>query len=170
MPQKLLRRFLKDKEARALLGQVPERFRLEVERIFGTKPDVEVMETESAKIFLVNGKPLLAETAGKVFPTLFFNDLVASVPKVVVDMGAVPYVCKGANVMAPGIRRIDGEFGKGDFVFVADEKHGKVLALGKAMFDVDEARRAKQGAVIENVHFVGDRLWNLLKEHLMKAR
>ena len=46
-------------------------------------------------------------------------------------MGAIPYVCKGATVMAPGIVRVEGEFGKGDLVLIVDMKHGKALALGR---------------------------------------
>jgi predicted RNA-binding protein (TIGR00451 family) len=107
---------------------------------------------------------LLAKTGEDLFPTLIFNEYFALAPKAIVDMGAVPYVCKGANVMKPGIRRLDGEFKKGDFVFVVDERHGKPLAVGETLYDKGEAEKAVHGAVIRNVHFVGDKIWNFLKE------
>jgi PUA domain protein len=90
-------------------------------------------------------------------------------PKVVVDMGAVPYVCKGANVMRPGIRRFEGDFAKDGLVFVVDEKHGKPLAVGEALCSQEEAQKATQGAVISNIHYVGDKLWNTIKELTAKA-
>ncbi|MBM4401516.1 MAG: RNA-binding protein, partial [Crenarchaeota archaeon] len=99
----------------------------------------------------------------RVLPTLLFQDFAARAPKVVVDMRAVPYVCKGADVMAPGIVRVEGEFGKGDLVLVVDEKHGKALALGESLYDSETARSTKQGAVVKNFHFVSDKIWNFVK-------
>lgn len=85
-------------------------------------------------------------------------------PKVTVDMGAVPFVCKGANIMAPGIRRYQGDFKKGDFVFIIDEKYGKPLALGEIVYDAEEVKSVKQGIVVKNKHYVGDNIWNILKQ------
>ena len=78
-------------------------------------------------------------------------------------MGAVPYVCNGADIMAPGIVRVEGEFGKGDLVLVVDEKHGKPLAVGESLDDSGSLRNTKQGAVVKSVHFVSDEIWNLSK-------
>jgi PUA domain protein len=78
-------------------------------------------------------------------------------------MGAIPYVCNGADVMAPGIVRFEGEFGKGDLVLVVDEKHGKPLALGEILYDSENAKSIKQGVVIRNIHFVSDKIWNFAK-------
>jgi PUA domain protein len=65
--------------------------------------------------------------------------------------------------MAPGIVRIDGEFNKGDLVIVVDEKHGKPLALGEVLYDAKNAENIKQGAVVKNIHFVSDKIWNFAK-------
>jgi predicted RNA-binding protein (TIGR00451 family) len=72
-------------------------------------------------------------------------------------------VCNGADVMAPGIVRVEGEFDKGDLVLVVDEKHGKPLALGESLSDSANARNTKQGAVVKNIHFVSDKIWNFAK-------
>jgi PUA domain protein len=84
-------------------------------------------------------------------------------PKVVVDMGAVPHVCGGANVMAPGVVRFEGEFGKGDLVLVVDERHGKPIAIGEVVHDRNTAKKVSQGIVVRNIHFVGDKIWNFVK-------
>ncbi len=165
MPEKIRRHFLKAKESRDLLSEISERLKGDLGQIFEAKVNVEVIEAEFAEIFLINGKPLLAKVEGCVFPTLIFNEFLASASKVVVDMGAVPYVCNGANVMAPGIVRFDGEFSKGDFVLVVDEKHGKPLMVGEVLYAIEDARKVRQGIIVMNVHFVGDQIWNFIKKH-----
>jgi PUA-domain protein len=169
MPEKHRRYFLKEKEAKALLGKTSERIRINWEQIFKGKANFEVVETEFAQIFLVNGKPVLVKEGETVYPTLVFNEFITVAPKVTVDMGAVPYVCKGANVMAPGIRRFEGDFKKGDFVLITDEKHGKAIAVGEILYNAEEAKKIKQGIIIRNIHFVGDKTWNFIKSLTSKA-
>lgn len=164
MPEKHRRNFLKDKEARSLLNQVNEKFKVYFVQTLGSRARVELIETEFAQIYCIDKKPLFAKMGAELFPTLMADELFASIAKVVVDMGAIPYVCKGANVMRPGIRRFDGDFRKGDLVLVVDEKHGKPLAVGEILYDKGEAESVKEGVVVRNVHFVGDRVWGFLKE------
>jgi PUA-domain protein len=154
---------LKSKEAKALLNKAPEKLKRLLETVVGAKPNVEAIETDYGGIYLINGKPFLFRIGENVFPTLFFKDISALLPKVVIDMGAVPYVCNGADVMAPGIVRVAGEFKKGDIVLVVDEKHGKPLALGEILCDEENAKSMKQGAVVKNVHWVSDKIWNFAK-------
>jgi PUA-domain protein len=157
------RTFLKEKEARTLLSQTSEKLKASIEQLIKAKANVEQVETEHMTIYLINAKPLLAKIEGELVPTLVFSEYFAVAPKVVVDMGAVPYVCKGANVMRPGIRRFEGDFEKGDFVVVVDERHGKPLAVVEALCGRKEAEKATQGAMARNAHFVGDKLWDSLK-------
>jgi len=154
---------LKSKEAKLILSEVSERLKVDVNAFFGSKVNIEVVKADVGEIYLVGGKPLLFKVAAGVLPTLLFEDFALRAPKIVVDMGAVPYVCKGADVMAPGIVRVEGEFLKGDVVLVVDEKHGKSLALGESLYDSETARNTKQGAVVKNFHFVSDKIWNFAK-------
>lgn len=163
MSQKYRRYSLKSKNAKALLSEISERLKWSVDALFGSKANVEVVEADFGQIYLVNGKPLFFGAGAKTLPTLLFQEFAEQAPKIVVDMGAVPYVCKGADVMAPGIVRVEGEFRKGDIVLVIDEKYGKALALGESLYDSETAQRLRQGAVVKNFHFVSDRIWNLAK-------
>jgi PUA domain protein len=163
MSQRYRRHFLKEKDAKAVLKEVYEKLNVNLEEIFKAKFNIEVIETEFAEILLINGKPLLAKIEGKVFPTLIFNEIFPMMPKVVVDMGAVPHVCNGANVMAPGIVAFDGEFRKGDCVLIIDERHRKPVAVGEILYDADMAKNVKHGVVVRNMHFVGDKVWNFIK-------
>jgi PUA-domain protein len=163
MPQSQRRHSLKSKDAKLILNEVSERLKVNVEALFGSKANVEVVEVDFGQIYLVGGKPLFFKVGARVLPTLLFQDFALRAPKVVVDMGAVPYVCNGADIMAPGIVRVEGEFGKGNLVLVVDEKHGKPLALGESLYDSESVRNTRQGVVVKNVHFVSDKIWNLVK-------
>ncbi|MEM3627053.1 MAG: DUF1947 domain-containing protein [Candidatus Bathyarchaeia archaeon] len=163
MSERFRRYFIKAKDVQSLLLGASQTLKMELGGIFKSKPSVEVVETDFADIYLINGKPLLARVEGKVLPTLLFSELFNLLSRVVVDMGAVPRVCNGADVMAPGIVRFEGKFRKGDLVLVVDEKHGKPIALGEIMYDKDEAEKVNRGLVVKNIHFVGDKIWNFIK-------
>ena len=163
MPTKQKRYSLKAKQAKLILNDIADRLKINLESLFWSKANVEVVEADFGEIYLVNGKPLLFKFGGRVLPTLFFQEFALQAPKIVVDMGAVPYVCNGADVMAPGIRRVNGEFAKGDLALIVDEKYGKPIALGESLYEAESVRNIKQGAVVKNLHFVSDKVWNLIK-------
>src|SRR3990170_2431257 len=160
MPTKQRRYPLKAKEAKQIVEQATKKLRLDLEELYGLKPNVEVVESDVGEIYLIEGKPILFKSGDTVLPTLLFTEFTAKAPKIVVDMGAIPYVCKGATVMAPGVVRIEGEFGKGDLVLVVDMKHGKALALGESLMDAETARNTKKGPVVKTLHYVSDKIWN----------
>lgn len=163
MPQRYKRYFLKDKESREILSKAFEKLKVDASNSM-SKVRLEIVETEDAEVLLLNGRPILVKTASHIFPTLIYMDFFRAAPKVVVDMGAVPYVCKGANVMAPGIRRFEGEFQKGDIVFVVDERHFKPIAVGEVAYDIEEARKVNRGIIVNILHFVGDKIWKSMKQ------
>jgi PUA-domain protein len=164
MPEKNTRYFLREKDSKALIDKASTRLRVDLRQILAAKPNLEVVRTIFADFFLVNGRPALVQAGDNLYPSLDFPELLAAMPKLVVDMGAIPYVCKGADVMAPGVRKLDGEFTKGDLVVVVDEKHGKAVAVGQALLDSGEAKNADRGPIVKNIHFVGDKTWNRIKE------
>ena len=164
MPNKPRRHFLKEKEARKLFIDFSQRLKTNVEQLLGSKPRIEVNETEAAEIFILNGKPFLARSDGELFPTLAFEEAFPFISRIVVDMGAVPYVCKGADVMAPGVVSVKGEFEENDLLLVIDERHSKPLAIGVALFNSQVIKNMKHGKIVKNIHHVGDKLWNYLRE------
>ncbi|MCL2172274.1 MAG: RNA-binding protein [Nitrososphaerota archaeon] len=162
MSLKQRRYALKSKEIKQILNDASQRLKMDLESIFGSKAIIEVVEFENGQICIVNAKPVMfrAET---FLPFLGFTEFIEAATKITVDMGAVPFVCKGANVMAPGIRCIEGEFSKGDLLVIKDEKHGKSLAIGESMFDAATVRETKKGPVIKTLHYVSDKYWNAAK-------
>ena len=164
MPDKFRRHFLKNREAKILFLEASEKLQTDLNSFFKERADIEVIETDAAEIILVNERPIMIKTSDGVYPTLKFEEYLRAAPKVIVDMGAVPYVCKGANVMAPGVRRIEGTFKSNSIVAIVDEKFGKPIALGEVLFGSEEAIKLKQGRIVKNLFYVGDKTWNLLKE------
>jgi PUA domain protein len=150
---------LKSKEARQIVEEASKTLKLNLD----DKAIVEVVESDVGEIYLLGGKPLLFKSGNRVLPTLLFAEFTAKAPKIVVDMGAIPYVCKGATVMAPGIVRIEGEFKSGELVLIVDMKHGKALALGESLLDSETAKQAKKGPVVKTLHYVSDKIWDYIK-------
>lgn len=163
MPTKQRRYPLKAKEAKQILEEASKKLRLDLDALFGAKANVEVIESNVGEIYLIEGKPILFKSNDRILPTLLFSEFIALAPKIVVDMGAIPYVCKGATVMAPGIVRVEGEFAKDDLVLVVDMKHGKALALGESLLDIENAKQTKKGPVVKTLHYVSDKIWDYIK-------
>ncbi len=130
------------------------------------KKGIEVVELGSGeRVYLQEKKPVLIELEGKLMPALTASeDVLSGIPRVVVDMGAVPYICNGADVMAPGIRSIPEGVKPGDILVVSDEKHNKSLAVGVLIMERERILNREKGNAVRNVHHVGDEIWkNLLK-------
>jgi len=127
------------------------------------KATVEVVEDTRGTIITQEGEPVLLLHQDKWFPTLQNLNKSNTLKKITVDMGAIPYVCAGADVMRPGIKNIEGGIAKDSPVCIIDEKYGKILAVGIALFDSEEMRKMEKGKVIKNLHYVGDWIWNFGK-------
>jgi PUA domain protein len=154
------RRFpLKAKEAKQLIEQANHTLKISLEK----DSTVEVIDSEVGEIYLIEGKPILFKAEDRILPTLLFNEFTTKAPKAVVDMGAIPYVCKGATVMAPGVVRYEGDFTAGDLLLVVDMKHGKALAVGESLKDSATARTTKKGPVVKTLHYVSDKIWDYIK-------
>ena len=164
MPNTIKRHFLKEKEKEKILRELSRKLNIETEQLLGSRPRIELAETQSTEIFIINGKPVLARLKDTLSPTLVFKEIFPFLPKIIVDMGAVPHICNGADAMAPGVVRIDGDFNENDVLLIADERYEKPLAIGIALFDSQHMRKLKHGKVVKNIHYVGDKLWNLLKK------
>jgi PUA-domain protein len=158
-----MRTNLREKDAKAILTDFKSRFDAGQE-MFGSKPHVQTAQLRDGELIFVNGSALILRKHGQLIPALKYDAVIRTLPHVVVDMGAIPHVCNGADVMAKGIRKIEGEFEKGDLIVVVDEKYGKNLAIGEALEDSTAISTMEKGKVVSNLHYVGDDAWNAMKE------
>lgn len=111
-------------------------------------------------------KIVVLEKNGVLFPTLleeFSKSILDGLPTLIVDMGAVPHIANGADVMRPGVINVVGVFREGDLVVVRDQRHGKPIAICIALVDVDSLKTMVKGKVAKNIHYVNDKIWSLLQ-------
>ena len=121
----------------------------------------EKVELEDADwdIVLVDGDPFVFYTTGEPFVTV--QGANAHPPEkhiVTVDAGAIQFVSDGADVMRPGIVEADDSIAASNLVAIAEETHGKVLAIGRARVDGAEML-GDEGKVVDSIHHVGDELY-----------
>jgi PUA domain protein len=121
----------------------------------------ELVEFENSdyEVVLVDGNPDVVYVEGEPFLTVAgANDHPPETRVVTVDAGAISFVSNGADVMRPGIVEADDAISEGDLVAIAEESHGKVLAIGRALVDGDDMV-GDEGKVVESIHHVGDDLY-----------
>ncbi|AJW71130.1 PUA domain-containing protein [Nitrosopumilus adriaticus] len=141
-------------ETAALLKAVSEKWNMEFPKIKNLKvhqilEDAQIITGNGIKILKINDDylPFLSETK-----------MLERFPSVMVDMGAVKFMCKGANVMRPGIKKFT-EFEKDQLVCIIEESQHKFLAVGKAMVSSSELEEMEKGEVIKNIHYISDKFW-----------
>jgi len=152
---------LKAKDIDVFCQQIKNQFQ---EDFFTGNDTIEIGQIEEYEVLLVNGdidfiihEDVLFFTLKGVYkyhPTRNY---------VLVDMGAVPFVTNGADIMAAGIVDADDQIQPMDQVWIADQTHKKPLAIGKALVDADTMIQQSKGKAVENIHYIGDKLWDLLK-------
>ncbi len=123
---------------------------------------VDSAEAGSFRILLRDDEAFALLVAEDIAPTV--RGLLAypaSKRQVTVDMGAVPFVYNGADIMAPGIVDADPGIRPGDVVWIRDEKNRRPLAVGRAVMDGPTMAREEHGKAVETIHHVGDDLWRL---------
>ena len=152
---------LKKSEIKKIFPEI-DKFRNELD--FDEKRTrIEIIVTDAGSLYLFDGKPLLFRSEDKIIPTLFFERYISSAPKIIVDMGAIPHLCNGADVMAPGVQKVADEFSKGGLVLIVEEKYGKAIAIGEALFNSNEIIKMNQGKIIRTFHYVGDSIYEVSK-------
>ena len=113
---------------------------------------------------IITGNEITAVKIGdNILPFLDDIPILEKFPYVTVDMGAVKFVCKGANVMRPGITKFS-DFESGEIVCIVEESQNKFLAVGKAEMSSKELEGIKNGEVIKNMHYISDIFWEAKKE------
>lgn len=113
---------------------------------------------------LITAENFAAIKIGQTYiPFLSEIQLLEKFPKVIVDMGAIKFVCNGATVMRPGIKSFT-QFEKDQLVCVVEESKNKFLAVGRSLVSSEEMSTMTKGEAIKNLHHISDRFWEAAKE------
>ena len=160
MPVKIKNRHrLKDREVKELSVGLQTQFGDDF--LKGTK-SVDIGSVEEYTVVLVDDSIDFMMLNNTVVFTI--QGLMKHQPKakcVVIDMGAVGFIIKGADVMAPGVVDADPAILQEDFVWICDEKHRKPLATGAALMTGEEMKTKKPGKAVKTLQYIGDRFWML---------
>jgi PUA-domain protein len=153
---------LKSSEAKRILEEFEQKFPA-FTADHHNKHILEEVDVEDGKLFLLDNKSFAVSTARGIFPSLMNEDLLKTLPSIIVDMGAIPHVCNGADIMRPGIRTINGKFESGAVLVVKDIKFGKSIGICVAEVSSEAMQGMKKGKAARNVHYVGDAFWKAMK-------
>jgi predicted RNA-binding protein (TIGR00451 family) len=120
-------------------------------------------EPEDGAVFMRLDGYEFVNSGETFFPYLGSQETLGLFPAAVVDEGAIRFMLNGADVMRPGIRKLDDWGGAGKLVVIREEKKGRAIAVGTSMVSGSEALTMTKGGCVKNLHHVGDRYWNLHK-------
>ena len=141
-------------ETSTLLKKISQEWNMEFPKMKNVRVhqilnDAQIITGEGLKILKIENDylPFLSETV-----------ILEKFPNVEVDMGAVKFMCKGANLMRPGIKKFT-EFEKDKLVCIVEETHHKFLAVGKSVVSSSELESMEKGEVIQNLHYISDKFW-----------
>jgi PUA domain protein len=141
-------------ETSVVLKNVTEQWGIELPKIKNLK--VHQIENNAQ---IITGKGIkILRIDDDYLPFLSETEMLERFPNVMVDMGAVKFMCKGANVMRPGIKK-NTEFEKDKLVCIVEESRHKFLAIGKSMVSSAELENMDKGEIIKNMHYISDKFW-----------
>ncbi|MCB9361996.1 DUF1947 domain-containing protein [Candidatus Woesearchaeota archaeon] len=121
---------------------------------------VNILEDQNNKYITVDDELRFFYVDNQPVPVLKFLIKNRVLKSVTVDMGAVKFVTNGADIMRPGITKVDDDIKENELVIVVDEKNNMPLAICRSSMDTEALRSATSGKVLKNIHYVGDDIWN----------
>jgi len=151
------RKRLRSKEVKVLAEELEARMGI---KVFSADDIIDTAQSSDFDLIFVKNDILGLIYEGKPFLTV--RGILKYRPEryfVTVDMGAVPFVTNGADIMGPGIVDADERIEEGDLVWIRDVKNLVPLAIGISTVSGAELRSHGKGKVIKTIHNVGDKLW-----------
>ena len=145
-------------ETTHLLKIVSEKWKIDIPKIKNLK----VYEIDNETQLITGDEIKILKIKDDYLPFLSENSTLKKFPYVQVDMGAVKFMCNGANLMRPGIKKFS-EFSKDDIVCIVEESQNKFLAVGKSEVDSSELEDMERGEVLKNLHYISDKSWEISK-------
>jgi PUA domain protein len=128
--------------------------------VFGETDPVDLAESSEFNVLFLGGDIVGLVLEGRPFLTV--RGILKYKPSrkaVTVDMGAVPYVTNGADVMGPGIMDADPGIAEGDLVWIRDVRNLVPLAVGISLRSGSGLMNKEKGKAIRTIHHVGAQRW-----------
>ena len=146
-------------ETSKILEQINSQWKIELPK----QKNIKTHEVDEKGVIITGDGITAVKIGDDILPFLDDIPILEKFPYVTVDMGAIKFICKGANVMRPGITKFS-DFESDEIVCVIEESQKKFLAVGKAKMSSKELDETSNGEVIKNMHYVSDNFWESKKE------
>ena len=145
-------------ETTQVLKIVSEKWKITLPKVKNLK----VYEIDDETQLITDSEIKILKIKDEYLPFLSETTTLEKFPYVQVDMGAVKFMCKGANLMRPGIKKFT-EFSKDDIVCIVEESQNKFLAVGKSLVNSSELDNMNKGEILKNLHYISDKAWEISK-------
>ena len=146
-------------ETASIMKQISEDWKIELPKI----KNLRFFHISDNEIIITGDSITAIKIDDRFLPHLSEIELLKKFPYIIVDMGAIKFVCKGANIMRPGITKLT-DFNDGEIICVVEESNNKFLSVGIAKMSSDKANSTETGMVVENLHYISDKFWETKKE------
>ncbi len=141
-------------ETAQVVKEISDQWKIELPKIKNLK--FHYLEDD---VIIITGIGLKAIKVGDAYlPFLTDTEILKKFPYVMVDMGAVKFMCNGANVMRPGITDYT-QFKKDGVVCIIEESQHKFLAVGKSCVPSMDMESMTKGEIVKNMHYISDKYW-----------
>lgn len=157
---------LNKKDKKGLLEEVAASLGFEFSKAVENASLVEVAKVkfnDVEELYFLDGVIALLRFQGiGLVPSLYYiykTGLSVNYPSVYVDSGAVPHILNGADVMIPGIKRVEGSFKTGEKVFVREMEKSRIIAIGVTLISSNEIAEKQKGKGVRTLHYLGDEVW-----------
>lgn len=142
-------RYLSKKEKKQLSENLPSGYQI--------NPAKDEIKEHDNILYLNNEKFLIIQDK-KYLPHLKSVEN-TKLKSVFVDKGAIPFIIKGADLMRPGISKIEDNIQKGEIILIKDENHNKNLAIGFSLVSSEELKSQEKGKSIQIYHYFNDKYY-----------
>jgi len=152
-----------DKKSRKNLIEILKNdYKIECEKL----KNENIFLDEENNIYIYNNIPIAFIKDNKIYPTIFLiNECETNMNYIKVNIGAKEKILNGADVFRPGIVEFS-DFKKDEIILIISEDN-KLLAIGRALYDNNDAIKIEKGKIIENIHYYGDKI---IKYYLNKIK
>lgn len=76
-----------------------------------------------------------------------------------IDNGAIPFLLRGADMMRPGIEKIQGEFEKGEIILIKNLNYPKVIGISQSLLSSEEMKSQEKGKSLHVLHYLKDQYY-----------
>ncbi|BFI73085.1 RNA-binding protein [Nanoarchaeota archaeon] len=148
---------LDNKRKKELIEKLKNSYKIECDEL----KKENIFFDEKNNIYIYNKIPIAFIKDNEIYPTIFLiNQCGTDMNYIKVNSGAKEKILNGADVFRPGIIEFSN-FRKGEIILIISEDN-KLLGIGKALYDSEEAKNMEKGKMVENIHYFGDKITKYL--------